>query len=152
MSDIEIRFASHNQLNSWMDLIDQVRWNFPGLETPELLDGHRETVIKNINRRSAICAIHNGVVIGALLFSTKHQMLSFLAVHPKYRQKGIATKMVTLMLEQMPADQDVVVTTFRENDEKGVAPRALYQKLGFVEAELTSEFNYPLQKFVLHRS
>jgi ribosomal protein S18 acetylase RimI-like enzyme len=152
MSEIEICFAAHVHLKSWMDLVDLVRWNFPGLETQELLDGYRETVIKNINQRSAICAIQDGVVVGVLLFSIKHSMLSCMAVHPEFRRMGIATGMIKLMLEQMPADRDIVVTTYRENDEKGIAPRALYRKLSFVEAELTSEFNYPLQKFVLHRS
>jgi ribosomal protein S18 acetylase RimI-like enzyme len=152
MSEIEICFATHDHLKSWMDLVDLVRWNFPGLETQELLDGYRETVIKNIDRRSAICAIQDGVVVGVILFSIKHSMLSCMAVHPDFRKMGIATRMINLMLEQIPADQDVVVTTFRENDEKGIAPRALYKKLGFVEDELNFEFNYPHQKFVLHRS
>jgi len=45
----------------------------------------------------------------------------------------------------------MLVYTFRENDEKGIAPRALYKKFGFVEGELNMELNYPHQKFILHR-
>jgi hypothetical protein len=44
------------------------------------------------------------------------------------------------------------VITFREGDEKGIAPRALYKKLGFEEAEFCNEFNYPEQKFILRRN
>lgn len=40
--------------------------------------------------------------------------------------------------------------TFRENDDKGIAPRALYSKFGFQEGELTEEFGYPNQVFVLY--
>jgi len=36
-------------------------------------------------------------------------------------------------------------------DEKGIKPRALYKKFGFSEDELTIEFGYPHQKFILHR-
>jgi hypothetical protein len=40
--------------------------------------------------------------------------------------------------------------TFRENDDKGIAPRALYSKFGFQEGELTEEIVYPNQVFVLY--
>ena len=46
--------------------------------------------------------------------------------------------------------KDITVSTFRENDSKGAAPRALYKKFGFAEDELIEEFGYPNQKFVLH--
>jgi len=150
-NDIDIRLATLNDLSSWMELVRLVSWNFPGLETEELLNGYQETVIKNIGRNSAICAKHNGKVIGVLLFSRKHKMLCCMAVHPDYRKMGIAAKMIQLMLTYLPDTCDVVVTTFRRDDEKGMAPRALYKKLGFIEDELCYEFDYPVQKFILHR-
>lgn len=42
------------------------------------------------------------------------------------------------------------MSTFRENDVKGIAPRKLYKKFGFEEGELIEEFEYPNQRFVLH--
>ena len=42
------------------------------------------------------------------------------------------------------------MSTFRENDVKGIAPRKLYKKFGFEEGELIEEFGYPNQRFVLH--
>jgi len=36
-------------------------------------------------------------------------------------------------------------------DKKGIAPRALYEKYGFEEDELVTEFNYPLHRFILNR-
>lgn len=33
---------------------------------------------------------------------------------------------------------------------KGIAPRPLYKKYEFEEDELLTEFDYPLQKFILH--
>lgn len=149
--DINVRLATLNDLFSWMELIRMVSRKFPGLETEELLMGYQETVIKNISRNSAICAKNHEKVVGALLFSVKHSMLCCMAVHPNYRRNGIATKMIDLMLAQLPDNCDVVVTTFRENDEKGNAPRALYKKIGFVEDKLGYEFDYPQQKFILQR-
>jgi len=48
-------------------------------------------------------------------------------------------------------DGDISVTTFREDDIKGTTPRALYQKFSFEPDELLMEFDYPVQRFVLHR-
>ncbi|QSX06581.1 GNAT family N-acetyltransferase [Sedimentibacter sp. zth1] len=91
------------------------------------------------------------IVVGILLFSYNQSCLSCMAVHPSYRKRGIATAMINKMLSIMPKGKDITVSTFIENDNKGIAPRALYKKFGFVEDELCIEFNYPNQKFVLHR-
>jgi len=152
MNNINVGFATYEDLHSWIELVEKVRWNFPGLESNELLQSYQDTVIKNINRNSAICAKYDGEVVGILLFSFKHNMLSCMSVHPDYRNRSIATKMIELMLSQLSNDCDIMVTTFRDDDEKGYAPRSLYRKLGFVEDELCIEFNYPLQKFILHRN
>lgn len=74
-----------------------------------------------------------------------------MAVHPSHRRKGIASAMIEKMLSLFPNEVDITVTTFREDDIKGIAPRALYKKYGFEEDELVTEFDYPNQKFVLHR-
>jgi ribosomal protein S18 acetylase RimI-like enzyme len=151
-SGIKVRLATLDDLFSWMELIRLVSWNFPGLETEELLLSYQGIVVKNINRNTAICAIYNEKVVGVLLFSVRNSMLSCMGVHPNYRRYGIATKMIDLMLTQLPDNCDIVVTTFREYDEKGVAPRELYKKVGFTEGELCYEFNHPVQRFILHRN
>lgn len=133
-----------------MKLIDVVRWNFPGLNTQGELENYKKTVEKNIRRKSAICALDNGKVVGFLLFSTKYNMLCHMAVHPDYREKGLASQMMNLMLNNLDRTKDIVVLTFRENDEKGVAPRALYKRFGFEPGELCYDMDYPEQKFILH--
>lgn len=152
ISEPVVGFATLADLPAWMALVSLVRWNFPGLENEEALTEHRQTVIKNIRRGTAICAKDGAKVVGVLLFSIRQNMLSCMAVHPDYRRQGIASRMIRLMLERLPAGRDVQVITFREGDEKGVAPRALYQSLGFVEGEFCCEFDYPEQKFILLRS
>lgn len=148
----EVKFAELQDLDSWMSMIDVVRPNFPGLHTEELLEGYKQTVIKNINRRSAICAVYAGEVAGLMLFSYHGKCLSCMAVHPDHRRRGIATAMISQMLSLFPEDTELSVTTFRAGDPLGTAPRPLYKKFGFVEDELTEEFDYPHQKFVLRRT
>ncbi|HWQ57576.1 MAG TPA: GNAT family N-acetyltransferase [Clostridia bacterium] len=144
----EIKYARPEDLTSWMRLVRAVSRDFPGLETEESLIGHERTVLKNMERGSAICAAQGNVIVGVLLFSKKHNMLSCLAVAPECRRLGIARAMIAEMLKNLDPARDIAVTTFREGDEKGIAPRALYKKLGFEEGELVEEFGYPNQRFI----
>ena len=77
-------------------------------------------------------------------------MICCLAVDPAYRKKGIASMLLSEALDKLDRDKDIIVSTFRENDVKGIAPRKLYKKFGFKEGELIEEFGYPNQRFVLH--
>lgn len=148
--EIKIVCAEEKNLASWMSLAEIVRQNFPGLETEEKLENYRRTVLKNMERGSAVCALDGNVVVGILLFSERKNMLSCLAVHPEYRRRGIATALIARMLERLDRSRDIVVETFREEDEKGIAARALYRSLGFVpEGTCLFEGSYPVQRFVL---
>ena len=79
-------------------------------------------------------------------------MICCLGVSPKYKKCGIASKLLSVALEQLDRTKEITVSTFREEDSKGTAPRALYRKFGFVEDELIEEFGYPNQRFILQPS
>lgn len=142
-------FANENDIDSWMKLVREVRWNFPGLETEESLIEHRQTVLKFIKSDEAICIKDEAKIAAVLLFSKEHNMICFFAVLPEYRKKGYASELMKTALENLDRTKEITVSTFRENDEKGTAPRALYKKFGFIEGELMEEFGYPNQKFIL---
>src|SRR5512140_1273557 len=114
-----IQFAELEDLDAWMQMVEAVRANFPGLETQEQLESYRLTVIKNINRRTAICAKYGAAMVGVLIFSIHKCNLSCMAVHPAHRRKGIATAMIEKMMPLFPKNGDIWVITFREDDEKG---------------------------------
>lgn len=143
----DLIYAQINDVDSWMRMVDAVKDNFPGLEA----NSYKETLIKNIKRKTALCVKCNDEIVGVMLFSYHSQCLSCMAVHPSYRRKGIASSMIETMISLFPNNVDIQVTTFRSGDSKGIAPRALYKKYGFIEDELLTEFGYPCQKFVLHR-
>lgn len=142
----EVIFATVDDIPDWMKLVDIVKDNFPGFERESYL----ATLRKNIARKTALCYKDNGNIAGILLFSPNQCCLSCMAVHPDYRRVGIASRLVDKMLVVLPPDRDITVTTFCEGDEKGIARRSLYKKFGFEEAELFTEFGYPVQRFVLH--
>ena len=134
-----------------MGLVRRVRDNFPGLETEEALEAHRETVLAFMDENAAIRAKSGGRIVGILLFARAEQMLCFLAVDPACRRRHIAEQMVTYMLTFLDPQKEVVVTTYREGAPEGAAARAFYKRMGFAEGRLTEEFGSPVQEFVLKR-
>lgn len=95
---------------------------------------------------AALCAKDARGLLGVLVLSDQHKGIGFLAVHPEARGRGVASALVRMMLDVLPADQDIFVTTYREDDPLGAAPRALYKRLGFEEAELVTRYGYPCQQ------
>lgn len=148
---MEIKLGNICDIDNWMDLVDRVKGNFPGLETKEALDEHREIVLSFMGKDSAICAKIENKIVGILLFSKDNNELCFLAVDTEYRRQHIAEKMVSYMLTFMDPESDIVVTTYREGVTEGIAARAFYKRLGFVEGKLTEEFKSPVQEFILKR-
>ncbi len=149
---LQVNFAAPDNLKSWMSLAEIVRDGFPGLETEAALEDYRNTVMKNIERGSAISAVDGSMVVGILIFSEKRNYISCMAVHPEYRRQNIASQMIQLMMTRLDKSRDITVETFREGDEKGKAARAFYASLGFVPGELCVSLDYPTQKFVLKAS
>lgn len=144
---MEIRLAKASDIHPWMALVEQVKDSFPGLETKEAMEQHRNTVLEFINRGSAICAAEGDRIAGALLFSKEEGLLCFLAVGEQHRRQHIAEKMVFYMRTFMEPGREITVTTYREGAPQGKAARAFYKGLGFTEGALTEEFGYPVQQF-----
>ena len=146
----EVVFGTEDDIEAWMQLVNKVSWNFPGLETKEKIKEHEAVVLKFMEQKRALCIKDRDNIVGVLLISKKHNMICCLAVDPDYRRRGIAAKLMLAALDILDRTKDISVSTFREDDPKGVAPRTLYKKFGFQEAELIEEFGYPNQKFILY--
>ena len=149
---MKVKYGTSLDIESWMQLVQRVRWNFPGLETAAALDDHRKTVLRFMSENRALCVKDAEKVVAVLLLSKKHNMICCLAVAPEYRRNGIASALLEKALTELDSSRDITVTTFRDNDEKGIAPRALYKRFGFVEEKLMIENDYPVQRFVLRGS
>ena len=146
---MNVEYGTSMDIESWMDLVKLVSWNFPGLETEADIENHRKTVLRFMDENRALCVKETDKVVGVLLISKKHNMICCLAVAPEYRRNGIARLLLQKALAELDSSKDITVITFRDNDEKGIAPRALYKKFGFVEEELMIENDYPVQRFIL---
>ena len=149
---MKVEYGMPLDIESWMELVKSVSWNFPGLETEVAIEDHRQTVLRFMGENRALCVKDAEKVVGVLLLSKKHNMICCLAVTPEYRRNGIASALLEKALAELDRSRDITVTTFRANDEKGIAPRALYKQFGFVEEKLLIENDYPVQRFVLRGS
>ena len=147
---MEAVWGDSSLIDSWMQLVRKVSWNFPGLETEERLDEHKQTVLKFMSKKQALCVKSTDAVVGVLLFSRSRNMICCLAVDLDHRKQGLASILLKKALDELDKSREITVSTFRENDEKGIAPRALYRKFGFQEGEMTEEFGYPNQVFILY--
>ena len=146
---MEVEYGVLRDIESWMELVKQIRWIFPGLETQRALDDHQQTVVRFMGEHRALCVKNGDKVIGVLLLSKKHNMICCLGVAPAHRRNGIASALLEKALSDLDRSRDITVITFRETDEKGIAPRALYKRFGFSVGKLLVEYGYPLQEFVL---
>jgi len=149
---MKVEYGTPLDIESWMELVQSVSWNFPGLETEVAMEDHRQTVMRFMGENRALCVKLDDKVVGVLLISKKHNMICCLAVAPEYRRNGIASALLEKALAELDSSRDITVTTFRDNDEKGIAPRALYKRFGFAEEKLMIENDYPVQRFVLRGS
>ena len=149
---MKVEYGTPLDIESWMELVQSVSWNFPGLETEVAMEDHRRTVLRFMGENRALCVKDAEKVVGVLLLSKKHNMICCLAVTPEYRRNGIARALLEKALSELDRSKDITVTTFRDNDKKGIAPRALYKQFGFVEEKLLIENDYPVQRFVLRGS
>ncbi len=146
---MEVLYGTASDIDAWMKVVERVAPQFPGLETKESQEDYKATTLRFMEKQQAICVKDNNEIVGVMLFSRGHNMICCLAVSPKHRRCGIASALLEKALAELDKSREITVSTFREGDEKGIAPRALYKKFGFEEGELTIEFDYPNQKFVL---
>lgn len=94
---MEIRLAENGDLSGWVRLVEPMRHLFPGLETPESMEGYARDIAGAISRQEALCAVENGTICGVLAFSRAENELAFLAVSAQHRRQGIAWKLAERM-------------------------------------------------------
>lgn len=148
---MDIRLGTIKDIDLWMKLVDKVKDIFPGLETKEALDEHRNTVLEFIDRGEAICAEVDGKIVGILLFSKEWNKLCFLAVDSEYRRRHIALNLVSKMYSYLNLAKDISLETHVEGVPEGVAARCFYKKLGFQEGIIKEEFGSLVQEFLLSK-
>lgn len=140
-----IRRARESDAEAWVRLAVSMEKYYPGLDP----DQHARIVRKCARSGEALVAEWNGAFAGGLLYSRKHEELSFLMVAPWARRHSLARAMVQEMLGDFPGGSVIRVTTYRADDPLGDAARPFYESLGFVPGAEIVSHGYPEQEFSL---
>lgn len=140
-----IRYVTKDDINQILSMMELVKEDFAGYKEKEFL----EALYNAISNDEAIMEDHEGKIAGMLIGSRNEKELSFLAVHPEHRKRGVARTLIEKMTEWFHDGETISVVTFQEEDSKGIAARACYHACGFVDDEKLTVFDYPCQKLIL---
>lgn len=141
---MKIDFAKNCDFESWIDLLELVKENFPGLDLEEYRNVLHQSILK---QEALVVKDDNEKLVGELIFSRMSNEICFLAIHPNYRKEGIAKNLIHHMFDLFPKGTNFRVITYREGDIKGIAARKLYESIGFTKGKLITVFDYPCQEF-----
>ena len=137
--------ASLYDIPDWMELAAMTVDGFPCFEETD----HLEKLKGYIYRQQALIVRDEEQIIGALAFSDRTGNVDFLSIHPQYRKRKVEETLLEYIIRNPLAGRPISITTFREGDRADTGQRKTYQRLGFREAELLTEFGYPTQRFLL---
>lgn len=140
-----IRYVTTSDESQILSMMERVKDDFAGYKEKEYL----EALYNAINNDEAIMEEDEGKIAGLLMCSKHEKELSFLAVPPEYRKKGVARRLIEKMTEWFNAGDTISVVTFQDGDPKGIPARACYHACGFVDDEKFTVFDYPCQKLIL---
>lgn len=143
----DIVFAEDNDIPAWMDFLALVVDGFPYLNENEYLGQLKQCIYK----KQAMIMKDKNRIIAAMAFQNETGSIDFLGIHPQYRKKDIAKAFMQKAIGERLKDVPLSITTFREGDKADLGYRKIFQKIGFVEAELLIELGYPTQKFTLQQ-
>lgn len=147
-----VKEAVIEDLNRWFSFADTVTKDFFDIDLAKD-EKYRFGMKRNINRSTAIYVEDSTKdacpIIGAMTYSPNQKHISWLAVHPDYRNIGVASSLMNYMLVKMDGVKEIKVKTFQSDDEYGLAARSFYRKHGFTAGEilLDDEYPHPVQVF-----
>ena len=148
---VKLCYGTPEEIEKWMELVHRVRWNFPGLETQagaERTSGNSSQIhgkaAGGLRKRRGGDGRSPAVFTGAQSDLLPCGCSRIPQARGRFPAHGGS-------IGQSGQDEGIITApTFRADDEKGIAPRALYQKYGFVPGKLIEEFGYPNQELALH--
>lgn len=137
--------AASADIGGCMELAKSVISSFPGWEYGEFL-----SQLKGYIDRGEAWLYRDGETIAALLlYSLDRREIDCLAVHPQYRRRGLAGRLVETAAARFPVLEKLFVTTYRSEDARGEAARSFYRSLGFSGCGLIEAFGCPCERLSL---
>lgn len=145
--DVEI--AKESDINEWKNLVNKYRYYFPGLELEEAMSDYCNRVLRCMSEQRALCVRVENEIVGVCLFSTEHNMITFVLVDDRFRKQGIGKAMAKEAINRLDINQPIIVKTYIKTDYRADAAWNFYISLGFKEKEISQDDNHPVQVFEL---
>lgn len=140
-----IRYLEERDIDNCLALMEIVKADFAGYKQDEFIHAMHRAIAE----KGAFIAYDNDEIAGAIAFTRENHEITFLAVNPKYRHRGIAKSLIKEVIKCFRPGDMLQVVTFRNDDPKGKAAIACYHSCGFKNDALLEVYGYPCQKMIL---
>jgi ribosomal protein S18 acetylase RimI-like enzyme len=125
--------------------MELVKHDFVGYKKDEFRKAVRDAAAS----KEAFIAYEGGEISGLVVFSLRLHEITFLAVPPVFRKRGIAKSLIDDVKRCFRPGETLQVVTFRSDDPMGKAAVACYLSCGFSATEKLEVHGYPCQKMTV---
>lgn len=139
------RYLEERDMDNCLSLMEIVKDDFAGYEPDEFIQAMHNA----IRGKEAFVVYEGGEISGLIAFSYKSKEITFLAVNPEFRGKGIAKSLIHEVINCFRPGDMLHVVTFRGDDPKGKAAIACYHSCGFKDGEQLEVYGYPCQRMFM---
>lgn len=136
------QFPTAGDIPAIVSLAEELQEYFPGFNRRDF----EHSIAEKLHKNEILIIRCNGKLAGCAAFSHERSEIDFLAVHPDFRRRGVASRLLISAMAEFPAGTRLSVISYRSGDPLGAGARRLYQRLGFCEGELLTAFGYPCQR------
>lgn len=143
----QITFAKLEDVSSLIAFAHLTIDGFPNLDEAMFLQAMKQC----IEEKRVLLIKQHQVILALMAFHYETGSIDFFGIHPFYRKRGVAKIFLDTLMNDILHDKEISITTFREGDKADTGYRKAYKELGFAEAELLIEFNYPTQRMILSK-
>lgn len=139
------RYLEEHDIDKCLALMELVKDDFAGYKKEEFVQSMQDAVAD----REAFVVYDADEISGLIAFSYREKEITFLAVSPKFRGKGIAKSLIADVKSCFRPGDMLQVVTFRADDPKGKAAVACYHSCGFIDDKQVEVYGYPCQRMIL---
>lgn len=136
------RPPSADETDSITDLAELCKNYFAGYDSKRM----KRLIRKKVSLGEIYIISHKGTTAGFVTFSKKNKTLDYIAVHPDYRNSGIASRLMVTAMAQFDIGDELSIVTFREDHPQSDGAKRLYNKFGFASPKNITVQGVPLTK------
>ena len=125
-----IRHAKKEDADSCIHLFDAISEDYSAYKN----DSFYEELHQWIERREVFVSLDDDELEGFVMFDRMKKEFTMLAVHPDYRNQGVATKLIYTVAGCFEPEDEISVV-MHGDDEQAQALKGFYHSCGFEEEE-----------------